>query len=163
VAGVSGISSVTYPGDASVAARLSEATTLSLRAGWQIAGRAPAPARLKFSTASPFAVRGYPTGLQSGDSGWYLRAQIEHRVPADRLPRRMALTPFVFADMGEAYDLVGGSHVGQGRLASVGVGASMTWDDRLFADAYVAKPLRDVPGFTAAGKWALHARIGMRF
>jgi len=163
VAGVSGISSVTFPGDASLAARLSDATTLSLRAGWQVAGGAPAPARLKFSTASPFAVRGYPTGLQSGDSGWFVRAQLEHRVPAERLPRRMALTPFIFADMGEAYDLVGGAHVGQGRLESVGIGASMTWDDRLFADAYVAKPLRDVPGFAAAGKWALHARVGMRF
>lgn len=163
VAGVSGISSVTFPGDASLVARLSDATSLSLRAGWQIAGGAPAPSRLKFSPASPFAVRGYPTGLQSGDSGWYIRAQIEHRVRADRLPRRMALTPFVFADMGEAYDYVGGAHVGQGRLASVGIGASMTWDDRLFADAFIARPLRDVPGFVARGKWAAFVRVGMQF
>jgi hemolysin activation/secretion protein len=163
VANQRNLSSVSLPGEASIATRLSEATVFSLRAGWQIAARGAAPARLKFSTASPFAVRGYPTGLQSGDGGWYLRAQLETRVPATRLPRRMALTPFVFADTGEAHDLVGGARVGLGRLASVGAGASITWDDRLYADVFVAKPLRDVPGFSAGGKWSVFARVGTRF
>jgi hemolysin activation/secretion protein len=163
VAGTRGTRAVTLPGDATLAYRVTDATTLSLRAGWQIARRAPAPSRLEFTAASPFAVRGYPTGLQAGDAGWFLRAQIEHSVASRALPPGASLTPFVFLDVGEAYDFDGRTHTGQGRLAAAGVGISSVWQDRFFADAFVAKPLNDVPGFSADGEWSVFARVGVRF
>jgi len=67
--------------------------SVSLRAGWQDCGGAPAPSRLKFVLRPPFAVAGYPTGCNRATRLVYTRRKIEHRVRADRLPRRMALTP----------------------------------------------------------------------
>ncbi|GGD20847.1 ShlB/FhaC/HecB family hemolysin secretion/activation protein [Sinisalibacter lacisalsi] len=163
ITGATGIGGVLLPGDLTIAAPITRELSFSLRAGWQLAVAAPLPARFKFSSASPYAVRGYPTGLQSGDSGWFARAQFEYALPAEVLPEELSLTPFVFADTGEAHDYVAGRNVGQGRLASAGIGMSMTTGEGVFADAFVARPLRDVPGFTAGGRWSAFARVGLRF
>ncbi|WP_136636206.1 ShlB/FhaC/HecB family hemolysin secretion/activation protein [Pseudooceanicola onchidii] len=96
------------------------------------------PSQRKFTVTSPSAVRGYPTSLSSGDSGYYLRTQIETLTPFD-LGQGIRLRPFAFFDAGQAYDR---NDVGLGMAASVGLGVSFVAEQTVFGDIYVAKPLK---------------------
>jgi len=96
------------------------------------------PSQRTFTTTAPYAVRGYPTGLAVGDSGYAVRAQVEKTTPFT-LGDGFSLRPFAFADIGEAFDA---TDTGLGLASSIGLGVSFGNEDgSLFGDLYVAKPI----------------------
>ncbi|MCB1493013.1 MAG: hypothetical protein KDJ77_14655, partial [Rhodobiaceae bacterium] len=163
ITGEDGVVNVALPGDLTFAYRFTPRTAFSLRAGWQVSLDEDAPSRGDFSVASPFAVRGYPTGLESDDTGYYLRLQVEQALPVEKLIADVSVTPFVFADMGEAFDNTGSSYDGLGRLASAGAGVAVSIRDKVFADVFVARPLLDAAGYDAGHDWSVFAKAGVRF
>ncbi|MEC7763779.1 MAG: ShlB/FhaC/HecB family hemolysin secretion/activation protein [Pseudomonadota bacterium] len=90
-----------------------------------------------FTVTGPAAVRGYPTNLSVGDSGYVARFQIEKSAPF-ALGAGIGVRPFVFGDVGQAFDSTGAP---LGLASSVGVGTSFTQGNNVFGDIYVAKPL----------------------
>jgi len=124
----------------------------SVALGGQSALGRPMPAARRIAAAGPAAVRGYPTNLGSTDSAWYARFQFEKATPwyPQGDTGGLGLRPFAFLDTGEGYDAAG---VGQGQLASVGIGVSLTAGEHLFGDLYVARPLRtNVTGWASPSK-----------
>lgn len=134
-------------GDATISNQIAKATYVSVRGGGQLALQNVAPFRNNITIASPYAVRGYPTGLQLGDSGYYVRSQLERRIENFGTKPKGAMTPFIFLDFGEAFDRVGGSHVGQEMLMSAGIGASVELGNRVRTELFLAKPLKNTPTF----------------
>lgn len=137
----------------------------SVALGGQSALGRPMPAARRIAAAGPAAVRGYPTNLGSSDSAWYARFQFEKATPwypQEGGSGGLGLRPFAFFDTGEGFDAAG---VGQGRLASVGVGVSLTAGERLFGDLYVARPLRtNVTGWASPSKApVLRGALSIRF
>jgi hemolysin activation/secretion protein len=101
------------------------------------------PSQRKFTVTSASGVRGYPASLSSGDSGYYLRLQLEKATPYTR--GRFAARPFGFVDMGEAWD---STDTALGRASSAGMGVTFAAGDQLFGDVFVAKPLTtDITGW----------------
>ncbi|MCB1493795.1 MAG: ShlB/FhaC/HecB family hemolysin secretion/activation protein, partial [Rhodobiaceae bacterium] len=136
------------------------AATASL--GAQYAFHDPVPSDYRTTVASYAAVRGYPESLSSGDSGFFLRTQLERAepitVPLNQIAgggdaRRLELRPFLFHDIGRAYDVVGGNQQPQDLLQSVGAGLSFNIADIVIGDVYAAMPLRDANGFNADNDW----------
>lgn len=102
------------------------------------------PSQRKFTVTSPSGVRGYPASLSSGDSGYYLRMQLEHARGFD-VGGKLTLRPFGFVDLGEAFD---STDRGLGLASSAGLGISFG-SGRVFGDLYVAKPLTtNIAGWT---------------
>ncbi|WP_407495601.1 ShlB/FhaC/HecB family hemolysin secretion/activation protein [Pseudooceanicola sp. MF1-13] len=121
----------------------------SVTASGQKRGWGVLPSQRKFTVTSPAGVRGYPTNLSSGDSGYYARTQVEKLTPY-AISGDFGLRPFAFYDMGEAYD---STDTGLGFASSVGIGASFGVGNTAFGDVYVAKPL--TTGITG---WAAPSR-----
>jgi hemolysin activation/secretion protein len=155
--------SLVLSGDTTLGYKVGPSTTATLRGAWQLALNDPAPSRLDFTVASPFAVRGYPVGLEGGGSGYFVRAQIEHAISANHLPDGFSLSPFAFVDIGEAFDLVGNAQIGQDFMASAGVGMSASFARRGFVEAFIAKPLVDAAGYDASGRMSVFVRGGLTF
>lgn len=131
----------------------------SLSMAGQLALREAMPAPYGFTITSAFAVRGYPSGALSGDSGLWLRAQVEAREPLRARGGQFGVVPFAFFDAGMAASRVGGRHVSQGRAASVGLGVSASFGTATTAELFVARPLRDLPGQARSRLWV---EAGMR-
>lgn len=136
----------------------------SVALGGQSALGRPMPAARRIAAAGPAAVRGYPTNLGSSDSAWYARFQFEKATPwyPQGGSGGLGLRPFAFFDTGEGFDAAG---VGQGRLASVGIGVSLTAGANLFGDLYVARPLRtNVTGWATPSRApVLRGAVSIRF
>ncbi|MCT4556455.1 MAG: hypothetical protein N4A61_00190 [Pelagimonas sp.] len=90
-----------------------------------------------FTVTSPFAVRGYPTSLSVGDSGYAVRVQLEKSANIALGPS-FAIRPFAFADGGKAFD---STDTPLGLARSVGAGFSFGLAGSVFGDVFVAKPL----------------------
>lgn len=121
---------------------------LAATAFGQHALEGPVPGARTLGVTDPGAVRGYPAGLSSGDSGYVIRLQLEKATPlrlgTEDLP--VPVRPFVFFDIGQAFD---STDVGLGRARSIGIGAAFAIGDTVFGDVYVAKPLEtDIVGWT---------------
>lgn len=134
----------------------------SLSMSGQLALRESMPAPYAFTVTSAFAVRGYPSGALSGDSGLWVRGQIEAREAFRPGAGQIALVPFAFIDAGVAYDRDGGSHVSRGRAGSVGLGASFGFGGATSGEVFVARPLRDLPGHVRNLLW-VEAGLRHRF
>lgn len=141
---------------------MGSALTGSLTMSGQLALRGAMPAAYAFTVTSPFAVRGYPSGALSGDSGFVVRAQVEARRPLGGEGGRIQVFPFAFADAGLAAARVGGRHVTQGRAMSVGLGLSAVVGRSTSAEMFLAKPLRALPGQPRGG-WRVEVGLRHRF
>ena len=119
------------------------------------------PSQRKFTVTSPSAVRGYPTSLSSGDSGYFVRTQIEKLTPYST-GGNLGLRPFAFLDFGEAFD---STDTGLGVASSIGVGISFVAGQMAFGDIYVAKPLSTgIAGWANPSKAAVvGASLSIRF
>lgn len=119
------------------------------------------PSQRLFTVTAPGAVRGYPTSLSSGDSGYYARFQIEKSTPY-QVNATTGLRPFGFVDLGEAFDSTG---TGLGLASSIGLGASFTSGANLFGDIYIARPLTTkITGWAnPSRKVQIGASISVRF
>lgn len=137
-------------------------TTGSLSMSGQLALRDAMPAPYAFTVTSAFAVRGYPSGALSGDSGLWVRGQIEAREAFRPGNGQVALVPFAFIDAGVAYDRDGGSHVSRGRAGSAGFGTSFGFGGATSGEIFVARPLRDLPGQVRNRLW-VEAGLRHRF
>ncbi len=121
---------------------------VSFRTSGQYAVDEAVPKNFDFMVTSPFVVRGYPVSLSSGDSGYFARLQLERVTNLPNMPVDATVRPFLFADIGEAFDVANGDHEGQGVAASAGFGLAFGLGEHLAGDIYVAKPFTDLVGYT---------------
>lgn len=162
VAGQSGQRRAQLIGTLSAQMRWPDRIRADLSASWQYAFDANTPARFQFAAAGPTAVRGYRAGGSSGDSGYVLRLNVSADKPV-ALGQGAMLTPFAFADLGEAFDRdASGTTTGLGRLASIGFGATVTLEHGLTASFTYARPLQTAAG-AKAGEPSLIAALTMTF
>ena len=136
---------------------------LSLSSGAQYALLNGMPSRFQFSVTSPFAVRGYTTDHSSADSGYWSQLQIQRAFPVSGLPENLIVQPYAFVDAGEAFETTSGTPIGLGAAISTGAGMALQYGSSVSGDVFVAKPLTDITGFTAAGQWSLMGSINFRF
>lgn len=135
----------------------------TVSAGGQYTFDDPPPSEYRTTVAGFATVRGYPESLVSGDSGFFVRTQLERLEPisialgalfsgeenlADPGPN-LDLRPFAFFDYGRAYDVLDGEQFALDPLYSAGAGVSINLGGNLFADLFAAVPLRDSNGFSA--------------
>lgn len=137
VFGTSGNTYVGLSGSALGALSLGEHVFASLSVSGQYGVSGVMPSWNTFTVTGPAAVRGYPTNLSVGDSGYVARFQIEKSAPF-ALGGGIGVRPFVFGDIGQAFD---STRAPLGLASSVGVGTSFTQGNSVFGDIYVAKPL----------------------
>lgn len=142
--------------------RVTPDLAVSVQASAQLALRDRMPSRFRFGASGTAGVRGYPDALAEGDSGLWLRLQLERAEPL-RIGEGIGLRPYLFLDAGRAWDRAAGRHIGQDLLASVGLGGSFGLGDRLTGDLFIAKPLRDANGFAARGAVQIRASLTLTF
>ncbi|WP_339718026.1 ShlB/FhaC/HecB family hemolysin secretion/activation protein [uncultured Maritimibacter sp.] len=128
---------VSVSGSALFALSLGEHIFSSVSLSGQAALVGTMPTWNTFSVTAPGAVRGYPTNLSVGDSGYVARFQIEKSAPF-ALGAGIGIRPFVFGDIGQAFD---STRAPLGLASSVGVGTSFTRGNNVFGDIFVAKPI----------------------
>lgn len=121
------------------------------------------PSKYLFAATGHSAVRGYPLNLEQAASGWYARSQIERSRPFRPFGEALGLSPYLFGDVGEAFDLDGTRHTRRGFLAASGVGLAATLTEGWGGEVYLAKPLTDVPGFVANEAWTVQFRLAKSF
>jgi hemolysin activation/secretion protein len=149
---ISGADFTSISGNFNVAVGLNPDWLVSMSGSGRHSLKGATPSAYDFTVTSPFGVRGYPVSLSSGDSGYWVRFQLERATSLPGLPEDVQLRPFAFADFGEAFEQAGGLITGQGRANSVGIGLTMQLQEFLSADIYAAKPLTDVAGFDAGNE-----------
>ncbi|MCC6007578.1 MAG: ShlB/FhaC/HecB family hemolysin secretion/activation protein [Rhodobacteraceae bacterium] len=162
VLGLSGLSTTYMTAEASLDTPLSERVALTLRAGGQAVAGASAPAQFRGSLATTSRVRGYPSGQLAGDAVVWASAQMRARQPLV-LGGALRAVPYAFVDAGQGWDRAGGVNVSSGTAVSAGIGASLGIGRAGTAEILLAKPLRDLPGFSARGEWRLEASMTFRF
>lgn len=163
VLGGGGRNTIALAGDLSLSVPLTEDVAASFRGGWQRVFGADSPVQFRGSLASPGRVRGYPSGVSSGDHYVFGSLQVQSRRPIAPRGGRLELFPYAFVDAGRAWDRVGGVTTAQDALVSAGVGAQMRFGRNGFGDISVARPLRNANGFSKSGKWQINAQIGITF
>jgi hemolysin activation/secretion protein len=162
VLGLSGLSTTYLTAEAAFDTPLGETLALNLRAGAQAVHGVQAPAQFRGSLTGQARVRGYPSGQLAGDAVAWGSAQLRLREPVE-LGSSVRAVPYAFVDLGRAWDRTGGITTVQGTAVSAGIGASFGIGRNGTADIVIAKPLRDVPGFSAKGAWRLDASLSVRF
>lgn len=150
-------------GTAAGALSLGDDHAFSVQVVGQFALNARAPAKYRLTVAGPFGVRGYDQDVSSGDSGIYAKAHLERSTPLPLGTAVVDLRPFVFADVGQAFDYVGGAHFAQDPLASVGIGTSFGLGRHVLGSIFVAKPLLDSGGFVARDQHEIRGSVTARF
>jgi hemolysin activation/secretion protein/invasion protein IalB len=146
-------------GSASAVLSLGPALAFSIEAAGQLALSGAAPARFQFGASGPLATRGYGSELSKGDSGFFVRTELGAAAPIV-IDDGFALRPYAFADFGRAFEVTGPS---QGLLASIGVGSGIVIVERMSGDIFVAKPLLDANGFSAADAYEIRVALTAAF
>jgi len=142
--------------------RLGTDWAVSVQGAAQVSG-SPAPSRGRFPVAGIGGVRGYDPDAASGDSGWYLRLQMERAEAVPLGSAGAAMRPFLFADAGRAYArMPGAGHSAGPALGAAGAGAAFQLSPRAGGDILLAVPLRAAAP-TRARRPVLHAGLTMRF
>lgn len=141
---------------------LDDTLAFNLRAGAQGVHGTEAPAQFRGSLTGQARVRGYPSGQLSGDAVAWAGAQIRLREPA-QLGGAVRAVPYAFLDVGRAWDRAGGVTTLQGTALSAGIGAAFGIGQNGSADIVIARPLRDVPGFSSNGALRIEASLSVRF
>ena len=162
VLGLSGLATTYLTADASLDMPLGSGTALSLRGGAQAVRGAEAPAQFRGSLTTASRVRGYPSGQLAGDAHVWASVQLRAHRPVS-LGADLIAVPYGFVDAARGWDRTGGVTTLQGTAVSAGLGTGIGIGQKGSADLVLARPLRDLPGFTARGKWRLDASISARF
>lgn len=128
--------------------RLSErGTQLLLRASLQLAGE-PLLALERFAVGGADTVRGYRENTLVGDSGYVVSIEVRHPVWEGKIlgdtPQQIQLA--AFADAGGSWRH--GQFSARDEIASIGIGAIWTVQDRLRAECYYGYALNDRPDHT---------------
>lgn len=150
VAALNGLSYTAATINASYARSLGPDIFVTATIGGQYAISGVMPSTRQFTVTAPNAVRGYPTSLSSGSSGYFARFQLEKSTPYKISNSKIGLRPFAFVDAGEACD---SSRVALGFASSIGLGMSFTHNNKVYGDIYIAKPMT-----TAITGWASPSR-----
>ncbi|MBB4425578.1 hemolysin activation/secretion protein [Bradyrhizobium sp. CIR48] len=103
-------------------------------ASWQYTQEKLLPGDQIFSIGGPTTVRGYPSNAASGDSGYYLNAELHYNWSQ----WLRGFDTYVFTDWGAVYS----TFPGVTEMASVGVGFSWTYASFMTFEANYATPLK---------------------
>lgn len=103
-------------------------------ASWQYTQEKLLPGDQVFSIGGPTTVRGYPSNSASGDSGYYLNAELHYNWSQ----WLRGFDTYIFTDWGAVYS----TFPGVTELASVGVGFSWTYAPFMTFEANYATPLK---------------------
>lgn len=155
-------------GSAQGFAQVFERVGLLGEVAWQVSD-APVPSNFAFDVTGRQSVRGYPTEALSSDEGFTTRVTVEDTqgfalpVEDGGEPR---LAPYAFVDTGAGWDEdVDGQNEGK-LLASVGIGANLTFDLGAAAanlDLSIGFPLVSLPGIAEAGDPEVFAQFRLTF
>jgi hemolysin activation/secretion protein len=102
IVGGARIDHVALGGNAAGAIGLGAHHSFAVQVVGQLALNARAPAKYRLTVAGPSGVRGYDQDVSSGDSGVYLRAQLERLSPLPIGIDHVDVRPFAFADVVQA-------------------------------------------------------------
>jgi hemolysin activation/secretion protein len=163
VLGGGGRSTVALAGDLSLSMPLTEDVAASFRGGWQRVIGSDSPVQFRGSLASPGRVRGYPSGVSSGDHYVFGSLQVQALRPIAPRGGGLELFPYAFVDAGRAWDRVAGVTTAQDVLVSAGVGTQLRFGRNGFGDVSIARPLRDANGFSKSRHWQINAQVGITF
>ncbi|SCB10730.1 Hemolysin activation/secretion protein [Bradyrhizobium shewense] len=103
-------------------------------ASWQYTQEKLLPGDQIFSIGGPTTVRGYPSNAASGDSGYYLNAELHYNWSQ----WLRGFDTYIFTDWGAVYS----TFPGVTEMASVGVGFSWTYASFMTFEANYATPLK---------------------
>ncbi|MDA9449840.1 MULTISPECIES: ShlB/FhaC/HecB family hemolysin secretion/activation protein [Bradyrhizobium] len=103
-------------------------------ASWQYTQEKLLPGDQIFSIGGPTTVRGYPSNAASGDSGYYLSAELHYNWSQ----WLRGFDTYIFTDWGAVYS----TFPGVTEMASVGVGFSWTYAQFMTFEANYATPLK---------------------
>ncbi|AWL97141.1 MULTISPECIES: ShlB/FhaC/HecB family hemolysin secretion/activation protein [Bradyrhizobium] len=103
-------------------------------ASWQYTQEKLLPGDQIFSIGGPTTVRGYPSNAASGDSGYYLNAELHYNWSQ----WLRGFDTYIFTDWGAVYS----TFPGVTEMASVGVGFSWTYAQFMTFEANYATPLK---------------------
>jgi hemolysin activation/secretion protein len=106
----------------------------NLLASWQYTQEKLLPGDQIFSIGGPTTVRGYPSNAASGDSGYYVNAELHYNWSQ----WLRGFDTYVFTDWGAVYS----TFPGVTEMASVGVGFSWTYAQFMTFEANYATPLK---------------------
>lgn len=125
----------TYTGSAIATSTAGPANfSTNLLASWQYSPTKLLPGDQIFSIGGPTTVRGYPTNAVSGDSGYYVNAELQYNWSQ----WLRGLDTYVFTDWGAVYS----TFPGITELSSAGVGFSWTYVPCMTFEASYATPLK---------------------
>ena len=145
-----------WNGSVGAVLRIAGPVMASIEGGWQLSGE-PVASAVRFAATGPTVVRGYPATSGGGDAGFYLRNQVSafRQFSPEQWPVDLEVTPYLFSDIGEAFNHGATGLQGNGLAHSVGAGIDLAVlsrdEDRrgLRGTVFVAMPLRDTTGFSA--------------
>ncbi|PSO18232.1 ShlB/FhaC/HecB family hemolysin secretion/activation protein [Bradyrhizobium sp. MOS003] len=103
-------------------------------ASWQYTQEKLLPGDQIFSIGGPTTVRGYPSNAASGDSGYYVNAELHYNWSQ----WLRGFDTYIFTDWGAVYS----TFPGVTEMASVGVGFSWTYAQFMTFEANYATPLK---------------------
>lgn len=106
----------------------------NLLASWQYTQEKLLPGDQIFSIGGPTTVRGYPSNAASGDSGYYVNAELHYNWSQ----WLRGFDSYIFTDWGAVYS----TFPGVTEMASVGVGFSWTYAQFMTFEANYATPLK---------------------
>lgn len=106
----------------------------NLLASWQYTQEKLLPGDQIFSIGGPTTVRGYPSNAASGDSGYYVNAELHYNWSQ----WLRGFDTYIFTDWGAVYS----TFPGVTEMASVGVGFSWTYAQFMTFEANYATPLK---------------------
>lgn len=106
---------------------------LTANGAWQYTNEQLLPGNLLFQIGGPATVRGYPSDGIAGDSGYYMNFEF-HKAG---LGKNENIGLFAFTDYGQVFSTFPGHQT----LASVGVGLSVAFNDKLNLEVTAARPV----------------------
>jgi hemolysin activation/secretion protein len=124
----------TVTGTATAVAKLPQNFSLTVLSSWQYSPDSLLPGDQIFSIGGPTTVRGYPTNAVTGDSGYFVNAELHY----DWSSLVKGLDTFIFSDYGAVYSTVPAVT----ELHSVGAGLSYTPISSLTFEASYGTPLK---------------------
>ncbi|WP_407493630.1 ShlB/FhaC/HecB family hemolysin secretion/activation protein [Pseudooceanicola sp. MF1-13] len=142
---------------------ISEGIVAVMAGAFQVPITSNLPAHDNFTVTAAQIVPGYDESISAGPGGYWLRAQIESAQSIGGLGQDVDMRPYAFAAMGEAFNLAGGTLVGQGTAAAIGVGMTGRINQTVGFDVQVAAPQTRVLGSGGKGTVTISAAVSAAF
>ena len=125
-----------FTGTVSALFKLPSDFSVSMLGSYQYTWEKLLPGDQLFTIGGPTTVRGYPTSVASGDSGYYANAELHRAMPSPFY----ALDVFMFYDRGETYSTFPAVRL----LNSAGAGMSLSVAPALTYEIAYAHPLTEI-------------------